>query len=116
MLRISARSGEVIARAVIPEFSRPVIAANAEGFWMGPEEDSLYDSPRPVLEIYRSANASRYVLAAASDGFVISMSGPVYTMNVVVVSPSAGELARLPLGWKRLLTSTAASLRRSQLL
>jgi hypothetical protein len=85
VLRISASTGKVLERAPMPAFSRPIIAANDEGFWMGPDTDSLFDPPRPTLGIYVVAlGATHYVLAIATDGWVESMSGTADTMNVEV--------------------------------
>jgi hypothetical protein len=85
VLRISASTGKVLDRAAMPDFSRPIIAANDEGFFMGPDTDSLFDPPRPALGIYVvPLGATHYVLARATGGWVESMSGTADTMNVAV--------------------------------
>jgi hypothetical protein len=85
VLRISSSTGKVLERSAMPDFSRPIIAANDEGFWMGPDTDSLFDPPQPTLGIYVvPLGATHYVLAKATGGFVDSMSGTADTMNVEV--------------------------------
>jgi hypothetical protein len=85
VLRISASTGKVLERAAMPDFSRPIIAANDEGFWMGPDTDSLFDPPQPTLGIYVvPLGATHSVLAKATGGWVNSMSGTADTMNVEV--------------------------------
>jgi hypothetical protein len=107
VLRISPSTGRVLARFAMPNFSRPIIAANDEGFFMAPDTDSLFDPPRPTLGIYVvPLGATHYVLAKATGGWVESMSGTADTMNVEVSLPGEASAQSTltyhfagPIGW-----------------
>jgi hypothetical protein len=88
VLRISAVTGAILQRTDMPAISRPVMAVNQSGFWMGQAANSLIGSSRTVLGVWLApVHASRSVLVRRTDDVIISMASSGRSM-IVDVAPS----------------------------
>lgn len=92
VLRISAATGAVLQRTAMPAISRPVVAVNQYGFWMGQAATSLYAQRSVILGIWLAPiGASQGVLIRHTDGVIWNMKPSGKSMDVYL-SPT------LPLG------------------
>jgi hypothetical protein len=88
VLRISAVTGAILQRTEMPAISRPVMAVNESGFWMGQAANSLIGSSRTVLGVWLAPlHASRGVLVRRTKDVIISMASSGSSM-IVDVAPS----------------------------
>jgi hypothetical protein len=88
VLRISAVNGAILQRTKMPAISRPVIAVNQSGFWMGQAANSLIGSSRTVLGVWLAPlHASRGVLVRRTNDVIISTASSGRSM-IVDVAPS----------------------------
>ena len=89
-LRISASTGRVLQRVVMPAISRPVLAANAEGLWLGQAGNSFYSQSTRLGIWLAPIGASRGVLIWPTSDFVMSMTAAGASMDIVVVTRPFG--------------------------
>jgi hypothetical protein len=77
LLRISEATGKVAQRWPMPAIDRPLVAVNADGFWLAPSNESGWPAPTPPSQLnrYRSvyhawpgAHAPTRVLTVGSRG------------------------------------------------
>jgi hypothetical protein len=88
VLRISAVTGAILQRTEMPAISRPAMAVNQSGFWMGQAANSLIGSSRTVLGVWLAPlHAARGVLVRRTNDVIISMASSGRSM-IVDVSPS----------------------------
>jgi hypothetical protein len=89
VLRISAVTGAILQRTDMPAISRPVMAVNQSGFWMGRAANSLIGSSGTVLGVWLAPwHAARGVLVRRTNDAIISMASSGRSM-IVDVAPSA---------------------------
>ncbi len=74
VIRISTESGKLLQRTTMPQISRPVIGANALGFWLAQDTSSLYPSSGVRLGIwFAPIDASKGELVKATRGSAWAM-------------------------------------------
>jgi len=85
VIRISATTGAVLQRTVMPAISRPIIGVNALGFWLAQDSDSLCPNSQVRLGVWFAAvGATRGELVKASRGSVWAMRADGDAMDVFV--------------------------------
>ena len=89
-LRISASTGAVLQRVVMPAISRPVLGANAEGLWLAQAGNSFYSQSTRLGIWLAPIGASRGVLLRPTSDFVMSMTAAGTSMDVVAVTRPFG--------------------------
>jgi hypothetical protein len=100
VLRISAVTGTVLQRTEMPAISRPVMAVNQSGFWMGQAANSLIGSSRTVLGVWLAPlGTSAGVLVRRTNDVIISMAGSGRSM-IVDVAPSVTTGPPAALQWR----------------
>jgi hypothetical protein len=88
VLRISAVTGAILQRTEMPAISRPVMAVNESGFWMGQASSSLIGNSRTVLGVWLAPlHALRGVLVRRTNDVIISMASSGRSV-IVDVAPS----------------------------
>jgi hypothetical protein len=101
VLRISAVTGAILQRTEMPAISRPVMAVNGSGFWMGQAVNSLIGSSRTVLGVWLAPlHASRGVLVRRTNGAIISMASSGSSMIVDVAPSVTTQAPPAALRWK----------------
>jgi hypothetical protein len=100
VLRISAVTGAILQRTEMPAISRPVMAVNESGFWMGRAANSLVGSSRAVLGVWLAPlHASTGVLVRQTNDVIISMASSGISMIVNVAPPVATQGPPATLQW-----------------
>jgi hypothetical protein len=84
VLRLAAATGKVLQRTIMPNISRPVIGANASGFWMGQAGSSLYPSGVKLGIWLASVGATHGIDVRATDDVVYSMASQGTSMRMLV--------------------------------
>ena len=83
-LRLSAANGAILQRTSMPDISRPVIAANGSGLWLGQAGNSFY-SQRAKLGIWLAPiGASAGVDVRPTNDVIYSMTSSGTSMDMVV--------------------------------
>ncbi len=71
LLRLSATTGTVEQRVAMPDISRPIIAVNADGFWLAPAANSLDQADlAAVYHVATRASAPIRILTLPSGEYV----------------------------------------------
>ncbi len=83
-IRVSTSSGEILQRTRMPPISRPVIGANALGFWMAQDSNSIYPSATRLGIWFAPLGASKSQLVKATDGSVWAMQAQGSAMDVFI--------------------------------
>jgi hypothetical protein len=110
VLRISAVSGAILQRTEMPAISRPVMAVNESGFWMGQAASSLIGSSRTVLGVWLAPlHASKGVLVRRTNDVIISMASFGSSM-IVDVSPPASTQRPPPAALQWMFTPHSSDL------
>lgn len=90
VLRFSAANGDLLQTTTMPSVSRPIIAANVDGFWMGADADSFFDYGAGTGIYFAQLGARTARLVQATPDDVTGMSGSGHIMNVAISSRSVG--------------------------
>jgi hypothetical protein len=101
VLRISAITGAILQRTEMPGISRPVMAVDQSGFWMGQAANSLIGSSRTVRGVWLAPlHASTGVLVRRTNDVIISMASSGRSMIVDVAPPVATGGPPAALQWR----------------
>jgi hypothetical protein len=82
VIQVSTTTGALLQRTLMLSISRPDIALNQSGFWLGQDTDSPWN-PGATLGIWLApAGATKGVLVKATDGGVMGMQRSGISMDV----------------------------------
>lgn len=87
VIRISTATGTILQRTSMPSISRPVVAVNRLGFWLGQDSESFFgESPATPGIWLAPVGASRGVLVKQTNGDLFAMQ-PSGTSMAVYLAP-----------------------------
>jgi len=82
VIRVSTTTGAILQRTAMPAISRPVVAVNQVGFWLGQATNSLF-SGSPTLGVWLApVGAKKGDLIRQTDGAIWAMLPNGSSMNV----------------------------------
>ena len=84
VIRVSTSSGEILQRTRMPPISRPIIGANALGFWLAQDSTSEYPSTARLGVWFAPLGASKSELVKATDGSAWAMRADGTAMDVFI--------------------------------
>ena len=75
VIRISTAAGAILQRTSMPSISRPVIAVNRLGFWLGQDSESVFGYGPPTPGVWLAPiDGSRGVLMKQTNGNLFAMA------------------------------------------
>ena len=83
-IRVSTSSGEILQRTRMPPISRPIIGANALGFWLAQDSTSEYPSGTRLGVWFAPLGASTSELVKVTDGSAWAMRADGKAMDVFI--------------------------------
>ena len=101
LLRVSASTGKVVQRWSMPSIDRPLVAVNADGFWLAPSNESGWPTHTPQSQLIRYQSLYHAWAGARAPARVIGLGGGggalwlVASGHTVWLEANRNPLARL---------------------